>query len=125
MKVFLAGPTAGYPELNLPTFNAAAQHLNNQDHVVYSTATHNPDYAAVEHDDPYSAARLALAADLAWLTREADAIVVLPGWNQALDAVACVQVAQALGLPQWEFGQFLLSDATPCTCPPVDEAATA
>ena len=46
--------------------------------------------------------REALGADLAWICAEADAVAVLPGWENSLGAAAEVATARALGLPVWK-----------------------
>lgn len=119
MKVYLAGPMRGIPEFNHPAFRDGARRLRDAGHEVFSPAEHEEmrgfDWAA--HSGDLSAAeasgfslRKALGADLAWICSDADAVVVLPGWQESLGATAEVAVARALGLPSVELDEFLTSE---------------
>jgi hypothetical protein len=111
VKIYLAGPMTGIPEFNYPAFHAAAAQLRAEGHEVFSpaeadnrrhgvdiskgNATGDPKQAAAEHGFDR---RIALAEDLAWICAEADAIAVLPGWENSKGANAELATAYALGL---------------------------
>jgi hypothetical protein len=79
MKVYLAGPMRGYPEFNFPAFNLAAAKLRAAGYVV-------------------------LGEDMAWICAHAEAIALLPGWENSKGATAERATAIALGLKVIELG---------------------
>jgi hypothetical protein len=111
MKVYLAGPMRGLPEFNFPAFYKAADELRKEGHFVFNPAerdnekhgtdiskgntTGDETVAAVQHGFNL---REALAADLAFICSEADAIALLPGWESSKGANAERATAVALGL---------------------------
>ena len=109
MKIYLAGPMTGIPHFNYPAFNAAAAALRAAGHTVFNPAEHdiemfgkdisNPsgdaEQAAAEHGFDR---RAALKADLAWICDNAEAIALLPGWENSSGARAEFALASALGL---------------------------
>jgi hypothetical protein len=110
MKVYLAGPMRGYPQFNFPAFHAAAAHLRAQGHEVFNPAER--DEAEHGKDVSNSATgsladvahtgfdhRAAMKADTAWICDHADAVFVLPGWQNSKGATAEVALAECLGLP--------------------------
>jgi hypothetical protein len=129
MKIYLAGPMRGYEAFNHPAFHRATRLLRDLGHVVFSPAEHDNsvglDTAGTAGDHAEVAAagfsvRSLLAADLAWICGEADALVMMPGWEQSAGARAEAAVALALSLPVWELARFLLygSDAPAITSAP-------
>lgn len=111
MKVYLAGPMRGIPDFNFPAFMSAAARLEARGIEVFNPAQHDVDegftfegttglenLAALGFD-----LRKALGTDLEFICREADAVVVLPGWERSSGANAEVATALALGLMVWEF----------------------
>jgi len=88
-KIYLAGPMTGLPDLNFPAFHAAAESLRAQGRVVFNPAELG--FGANDY-------REALTACLAWICAEAEALVVLPGWEKSPGAQAEVATAYALGL---------------------------
>ena len=107
MKVYLAGPMRGYPNFNFPAFDAAARRLRAVGHEVFSPAERDRDkYGDIfqtetgdESEVHEFSLREALAADTAWITRHADAVALLPGWERSKGAQAEAALALALGLP--------------------------
>lgn len=111
MKIYVAGPMRGIPEFNFPAFNAAAIHLRGHGHTVFNPAekdnerhgkdiskgntTGDESLAAAEHGFNL---RTALGDDLAWICAEADAVALLPGWENSKCAQAERATAIALGL---------------------------
>lgn len=111
MKVYLAGPMRGIPQFNFPAFLAAAERLRAAGHTVFNPAEadnerHGTDVSAgnLTGDEHLAAAqhglslREALAADLQFICREADAIALLPGWENSKGVAAERATAIALGL---------------------------
>lgn len=111
MKVYIAGPMQGYPEFNFPKFREATKVLRSQGHEVFSpeerdTKVHGKDIgfgnvmgdirqAAYEHG---FSLREALADDTRYICLEAEAIAMLPGWENSKGAFAEWALARALGL---------------------------
>ena len=122
MKLYLAGPMRGFEAFNHPAFHRAARLLRDLGHDVFSPAEHDNsvglDTSGMAGDqEEYEAAgfslRTLLAADLAWICGEADALVMMPGWEDSAGARAEAAVALTLSLPVWDLARFLLygSDA--------------
>lgn len=115
----------GYPEFNFPAFHRGAALLRKLGYEVFSPAEkdierHGADIshgnvtgceemAAKEHGFNL---RVALGDDLAWICAEADAIALLPGWEDSRGAVAEASTAVALGLRVLEFEGDVLVDRT-------------
>lgn len=110
-RIYLAGPMSGIPEFNFPAFFAAAAKLREEGHTVFNpaerdidrhggvdiskgNATGSQEVAAKEHG---FSLREALADDTEWICREADAIAMLPGWENSKGARAEHALAFALG----------------------------
>lgn len=103
MRVYLAGPMRGIPESNYPLFKTVAQRLREDGHIVFSpvdwdTENHGPGGCHSESFD----LRKALAADLEWICLEAEAVALLPGWQNSKGATAERATAIALGLAVFE-----------------------
>lgn len=99
MKIYVAGPMRGIPEHNYPAFIAATADLRAQGHEVFSPVewdikTHGPSGCNAGEFD----LRAALAADLEWICRSADAVALLPGWENSKGAQAELATARAIGL---------------------------
>lgn len=88
MKIYLAGPMRGIPDLNRPAFAAAAAELRKAHSFVFNPAE-PVDQGTI---------REAFAMDMAWICSHADAVALLPGWRHSLGAVAEHALALALGL---------------------------
>ncbi|MDR3736081.1 MAG: DUF4406 domain-containing protein [Acidobacteriaceae bacterium] len=111
MKIYIAGPMRGIAEFNFPAFNAAAEKLRDDGHSVFNPAERDNErlgvdisqgndkgcetIAAVQHGFNL---REALADDLAYICRHADAVAMLPGWEKSKGANAELATARALGL---------------------------
>lgn len=85
---------SGLPDLNFPAFNAAAAVLRAEGKTVF-----NPAELGLGSDDY----REALTACLAWICAEAEAMVVLPGWENSPGARAEVATAKALGIKVYRY----------------------
>lgn len=112
MKIYLAGPMRGIPEFNFPAFHSEAARLRAEGHTVFNpaerdiakhggvdiskgNASGDNDIAAAQHGFNL---REALADDLGFICLEADAIVLMPGWENSKGANAERATALALGL---------------------------
>jgi hypothetical protein len=111
MNIYLGGPMRSIPFFNFPAFNAAAHNLRQLGHTVFNPAEqdnerHGTDISKgnVTGDESIAAEqhgfnlREALALDLDFICREADAIALLPGWETSKGANAEYATALALGL---------------------------
>ena len=107
MRVYVAGKMRGIPHFNFPAFDHAAGVLRELGHECFNPADND---RAVGFDGiGWSGSesleerafdlRNAMATDLTWIARYADAVCVLPGWEGSLGARAEVALAHALNLP--------------------------
>lgn len=110
MKVYLAGPMRGRPYFNFPAFKVGARRLRGLGHEVFSPAERDIEAHGEDVNDSATgnledvkdsgfSLREALAADTQWIALQADAVVVLPGWEESKGALAEVALARALNLP--------------------------
>jgi len=117
MFIYVAGPMRGKPDFNFPAFEAATKYLRKLGHEVFNPAERDltagfKSVGMTGHEDLSEEGfdlRAALAADLAYITLEADALCVLPGWENSAGARAEVATAHALGLLVVREGGFLSS----------------
>lgn len=110
-RCYVAGPMRSIPLFNFPAFHAAAAKLRSEGWTVFNpaekdnerhgtdiskgNATGDESIAAKEHGFNL---REALALDLEFICREADAVALLPGWERSKGANAEKATADALGL---------------------------
>jgi uncharacterized protein DUF4406 len=111
MKIYLAGPMSNIPHFNFPAFNAATLRLRSAGHEVFNPAEcdiNRHGGVDISADNPAGDAalaaakhgfslRAALAEDTAFICKEADAIAMLPGWENSKGARAEHALAFALG----------------------------
>lgn len=95
LNVYLAGPMRGLPGHNFPAFHEAAAKLRNAGKHVFNPAECTGDESIMCKD---TGMREALAIDLDWICKHADAIALLPGWRNSKGATAEHATAVALGL---------------------------
>lgn len=114
MKVYLSGPMRGIPDFNFPAFDVAAAYLRSHGHEVFNPAEkdreHDPsgkswksqtgDITAAEKTGLFDR-RKAIRADLDYIIDQADAIALLPGWDQSKGANAELWLARFLDLVEW------------------------
>jgi Domain of unknown function (DUF4406) len=109
MRIYLAGPMSNVKDFNFPAFDAAAIKLRSEGHKVFSPADHDRenhgnDFGKGTSGKPEEVAntgfslRRALGDDLAWICSTADAIAMLPGWENSKGANAEHATAKALDL---------------------------
>lgn len=110
MKLYLAGPMRGIPEFNYPAFRAGTARLRSMGHEVFSPVEHDEKTHGADISNPAGDAAQAtkehgfniceaLHADLKFICLEADAVVLLPGWENSKGANAERATALALGKP--------------------------
>lgn len=95
MKIYLAGPMRGIKDYNFPAFDFAAAELRAAGHTVFSPADND------RETDNQGAAfdiRRALRDDTRWICNHAEAVAVLPGWENSKGALMEVALAKALDL---------------------------
>lgn len=115
MKVYLAGPMRGIPEFNFPAFYAGARRLRAQGHEVFNPAERDNEHHGTDISKGNATGseaqavqqhgfnlRDALGADLAYICGHADAIALLPGWENSKGVAAELATARALGLVEIE-----------------------
>lgn len=109
LAIYLAGPMRGIADFNFPAFEAGAAGLRAKGFEVFSPAERDEKFHGkvfkAEHGELSEIAnsgfslREALAADTQWIALHADAVVVLPGWENSKGAQAETALARALSLP--------------------------
>lgn len=105
MTVYLSGPMTGIEDFNRPQFDQAATELRKQGYIVIVPGEEE------EYDEAEAAAlalsrqkrEFYLSRDIDYIQEIADIVVVLPGWERSEGAKLEVVVAQAIGVPVFEF----------------------
>ena len=102
-RVYLAGPMTGHAQHNFPIFDHVAAKLEAQGYEVYNPAElTRAQYLSVDNflsrpeEEQLASAREYLAKELAWICRYADAICLLPGWENSFGARAEHEAARAV-----------------------------
>lgn len=104
MRIYLAGPMRGIPEMNMPRFRAVTAALRADGHEVFNPAEHTITiygdvYTGNERGDetitPIDPRRV-FADDLEYICKYADTVMLLPGWEKSLGAQAEWRAAIAL-----------------------------
>jgi hypothetical protein len=100
----------GIPDFNFPAFDDATARLRELSHEVFSPAERDRKHYGDTVNDSATGdlndikvkfnLRETLLADLTFITTYADAIVVLPGWENSKGATAEVATARAINLPE-------------------------
>lgn len=114
MKIYLAGPMRGYKDFNFPAFFAEAKKLRDLGHEVFNpaerdtvewgaeklkTATGSEEEVAKALGlEGLSLARKCFLHDTQYICSQADAIAVMPGWEESRGAKAEHALAVAIGL---------------------------
>ncbi|VFR96490.1 Phage protein [plant metagenome] len=89
MKLYLAGPMTGHPDLNFPAFHEMAARLRGLGHEIINPAEINPNPGAAWTD--------CMRADIAQLVT-CEGVVTLPGWERSRGARIEVMLAGELGM---------------------------
>lgn len=93
MRIYLSGPMSGVPKLNFPAFRAAAERLRAAGHEVFNPA--ETDFGKPAEEVTH---REALAVDLDWICKHAEALVLLPRWQNSRGVRAEQALALAIGI---------------------------
>lgn len=114
MRIYLAGPMRGRHLFNFPAFFEASERLQGSGHTIFNPAAHdmakgfNP---AAPLDDAYNLETFSLAEAFNWDFRailRADAIVLLPGWEQSKGCQSELVLAKALEREVYEYDDGML-----------------
>ena len=107
----------GYPDSNFASFFEAEARLVDRGHDVFNPARHDveqgfdPRGRGITTREDMEAAgfniRHAMHDDLAWITKHAEAIVVLHGWSTSAGTLAELATARAIGIPMYTFAALL------------------
>lgn len=107
MRIYLAGPMRGIPNFNREAFRQAARNLRSLGHEVFCPAE-STEAIYGEHvyqnqpegDEPKAGVdgRVVFKEDLVFICEKAEAIALMPGWENSKGATAEHAVARALGL---------------------------
>lgn len=94
----------GIPEYNFPAFREATAVLRSLGYEVFSPHEHDENQGfqsknMTGEEDVLAYVRQALAVDLAYVAKEADMVVVLPGSQASLGAAAEIAAAGAVHIP--------------------------
>jgi Domain of unknown function (DUF4406) len=106
-KFYIAGPMGGIPFWNYPLFKKVTAEYRAKGYEIFSPAEHDTklhgkeiapasgsiEEAAQEHG---FSRRMVLGDDLAWIAKEADGIVMLPGWENSGGAMAEWMLAKTI-----------------------------
>lgn len=124
IRVYVAGPMTGYPDLNFPAFHAAARDLRQRGFVVLNPAEINADHDAefqqrvAEVTCQESRRRMERDHWRACMRRDLAALVtcygiaMLPGWERSRGATLEHHNATQLGLVVESLAWWVTSDAT-------------
>lgn len=124
-RYYVAGPMRSIKRFNFPEFHRVSELLRALGHEVFNPAERDlaigfDPTGMSGHEDLAAlgfSLRDALGADTAWICREADAIVVLDGWEVSSGARAEVALARALGLPVYEWRTVVAGQPVDITAP--------
>ena len=100
---YLSGPMAGYPELNFPAFDEAAEDLRAAGIEIISPAE-----LVLDKDDPCNEDYL--ANDFSVMAAQCQGIILLKGWPSSTGARAELEIALTLKWPVYYYENFVLID---------------
>ena len=101
-RVYLAGPMTGYPDHNYAAFADAALAIRGAGFEVYSPAEFDGGMWAKQPTAAFPVRR-AFSAYTRFICEDADALIVLPGWENSRGAMAEVRLAVVIGIPVVSF----------------------
>lgn len=104
--IYVAGPMSGYENFNHPTFNKVSEKFTEEGWNVFNPAAFDlVTYGSIERaaeayaDNKQEFLRYAMGIDLGWIAAKADAIAMLPGWENSKGARAEHALAVVLDIP--------------------------
>lgn len=94
-KAYIAGPmrSIGPPNYNAEAFVDAQHALESLGYAVFNPSLIEANEFTLESN------RRAMAAELSWICRYADLVIVLPGWEVSLGCAAEMATARSIGIP--------------------------
>jgi len=95
MRLYLAGPMRGLPLFNFPAFDEATDRLRKQGHEVFSPAEQDREAGQDGNKSPETIAHY-MAINLPEVCK-ADAVAVLPGWENSQGCRIELTVASEIG----------------------------
>jgi len=107
-SIYLAGPMRGIPHFNFPRFHAVTSLLRKDGHTVFNPAEKdierlgndlsagNPTGDEKQAANEGFSLRQALAEDCEFICKQADTVMMLPGWEKSNGAQAEQRLAVAL-----------------------------
>jgi Domain of unknown function (DUF4406) len=107
MKIYLAGPMRGIPDLNFPAFDRYAYQLRREGHKVFNPAEADlerqrvktvDEVIAKRELDPKNFDRSCIDSDVTRIIWWADAIAFMPGWENSSGCAVEFALAKFLGL---------------------------
>lgn len=99
MKVYLSGPMSGIKDFNFSAFMAGAKALRAQGHYVFNPAEADlAKWGNMKEIESKANYRDCLRTDLNWILDHAEAIALLPGWENSKGVAAELALSRALGL---------------------------
>lgn len=104
MRIYIAGPMRGIPEWNFPAFDEAEARWRAAGHVPFSPAQVD---RALKYDPNEQGEatnghlRHVIQMDIACIMA-ADAIALLPGWENSRGATVELSLAQFIGIPVYD-----------------------
>ena len=108
MKVYLAGPMTGKPDWNFPLFNEVAGKLRAKGHTVFNPSENDEKLmlklGITSRGDIPKAKFMEL--DLDYIVKDAEWMVVLPGWEKSAGASAEYMVARWKGIQIFMWDRF-------------------
>jgi hypothetical protein len=102
----------GYDKLNFPAFHFTAARLRAEGHQVFSPAEKGIEAELIENpglQHSVNFRRKVFELDLLWVCREAEAVAMLPGWEQSSGANAEHYTGKAIGLQSIILGKEYVS----------------
>jgi hypothetical protein len=103
MKVYIAGPMSGYPDMNFPAFDKKAEELRAQGYEVVNPAEKDRANGYIPQPEGFCTEaqyKEFLMQDLP-LVASCDAIYLLRGWARSRGARLERHLAKVLGLTIW------------------------
>ena len=100
MKIYLAGPMRGIKNENKESFAEARVALRDMKHEVFCPSEFS------ERNNIHEI-KECMRFDLAYILKEAEGIVCLPGWPASKGCLAEIHLAWAIGLPVYEYEFFV------------------
>lgn len=103
MILYISGPMTGYEDFNFPAFHTAAEKLRSAGYEVISPA---------ELEQPDKSWQACMRVDITAMM-QAEALVMLPDWQESRGARLEVHIAKELGMPVFDFKDIEVTEYVP------------